>query len=113
MAATALTPRQATTAGLQVRAADLASPDGSNGNSYVNGPNTWVVIRNDGAATNVVPTFVTSFTKLGLALSDESLTMAANDILIIPPKDPEVYGSTVTITWAGTLTNVTVGVIYR
>lgn len=113
MPATALTPRQVTTAGLKCRAADLVAPDSSNGNSYVNGPNTWVVIRNDGAAVDVVPTFVTSFTKLGLALSDESLALAANDILIVPPKDPEVYGSTVTITWAGTLTNVTVGVIYR
>lgn len=111
--ATALTPRQVTGSGLQIRAADLVAPDSGAGNTYANTPNSWVVIRNDGAAVDVVATFVTSFTKESLALSDKTYALAANDIIVIPPRDPEVYGTTVTITWAGTMTNVTVGVIYR
>jgi len=111
--ATALTPRQVTRAGLSFRAADLVAEDGT-GNTFINDGNMWIVVRNDGSATDVVVTFVTTKTIDGLALSDRSTTaMLANDFRIFAPMDVDTYGSTVTITWAGTLTDVTVGVFYR
>lgn len=111
--ATALTPRRVTRAGLSFRAADLVAEDGT-GNTFVNDGNMWIVVRNDGAATDVVVTIVTTKTVDGLAVSDRSLAaLAANDFVIIAPLDVDTYGSTVTLTWAGTLTDVTVGVFYR
>lgn len=110
--ATALTARQVTRAGLQFRAADLVAEDAA-GNTFTNDGNMWIVIRNDGAAADVVATIVTSKTVDGLAVADRTISLAANDFVIIAPMDVDTYGSTVTINWAGTLTDVTVGVFYR
>ena len=103
--------------GTQILTSGATAAASGDGNNFVWSPNTWVILENAGAATNVVATFVTQDTVEELAISDLAISLAANDRQAVRPLS-ELYKfksgtdiGRVVVTWAGTLTNATIRVI--
>jgi hypothetical protein len=92
MAATPLTVRNITsTAGL-VESAKVAG-DAANGNSFTNGPTTWLEATSTAGGTITV---VTPGTVGGNAIADKVITMTGAQSQRIGPFDPTVYADPVT-----------------
>jgi hypothetical protein len=106
MAATALTTRSITSAGLTPVPAEVAA-DSVNGNSYVNGPTTWLEATNTTGSSATV-TITTPGTVDGNAIADKVITLAAAAKTRIGPLSTVVYGPTVTVT--GSVVGVTLAV---
>jgi len=115
MATTDIPITTVTRAGTQILTAAATAADGSNGNSFTNDGNVWIILENAGSATNVVATFVTADSVDGLAISDHTVSLAANDRQAVKPFPVSPYNNKsgtdvnkVTVTWTGTLTNATI-----
>ena len=120
MATTNVPITTATRAGVQILTAAATAAASGDGNSFTNDGNQIIILENAGAATDVVATVVTQSTVDGLAVSDKTIALAANDRQVAGPWPPEIYNAKsgtdvgkVVVTWAGTLTNATIRVVGR
>jgi hypothetical protein len=88
----------------------LTAADATN-NTFVNDGRTWVEINN-GAASNINATFVTTLTYSGFAIADQVVLVQNGTSKIVGPFDTNLYNDAntgaVTITWSAIAT-ITVG----
>lgn len=104
MAATALTTRTVTASAGLVDTAKVAA-DNVNGNTFTNGPTTWVELTSSAGGT---VTFTTPYTVSGNAVADKVVTLTGAQTIRVGPFDPSVYGDPVTFT--ASASTITVGV---
>jgi len=104
MAATALPVRTITASAGLVDSAKVAA-DAANGNTFPNGPTTWLEATSTAGGTITV---VTPGTVGGNAIADKVITMTGAQTQRIGPFDPSVYGDPVTFN--ASVATITVGV---
>lgn len=104
MAATSLTVRNVTASAGLIDSAKVAA-DNTNGNSFANGPSTWLEATSSAGGTITV---VTPNTVGGNAIADKVITMTGAQTIRIGPFDSTVYSDPVTFT--ASVSTITVAV---
>jgi hypothetical protein len=98
----ALTVQNITKSGVEPTYASAAG----GGDTFTNNGKTLFALDN-GSGGTIVATIVTSATVDGLAVSDRTVSVPAGEIRWVCDLDPNVYGTTVSVTYDG-VTSLTV-----
>lgn len=89
-----------TAAGLEATANAVSASD-----DFANNGSTLLRVIN-GSGGDITVTIVSSFTRVGLALADQPVTVTAGEARWVGPFDTSTFGTTTTVTYSAT-TSVT------